>query len=471
VLNLHNACVNREADKVKEYLTRNPSDYYTVNWLRSNCSVLQSTLLGGSLAIIAYLKPRTEELEYMDAEGNTAVHYAARSGAADKTELLRYLSFVAEPAYSRDVNALAGIQKAGTVRPEHAVVLPLSVPAHMLLSTAAGARSVCNGGGGGDGTGGQGQSLDRVMRGLPPEQDMSAAMASRSLALRKALDADGRTALTGLGASHGQVVKAGWLSKRGFTTAAMWRPRWVVLTNETLNYYRTEKDTVPRDSLALGRKDCITVEPSQVRANAFDIIIMSGAASVGKQREQMTMLADSEAEMFAWMHALMAVANNDATPLRLTSVRTISPVISDALFSARNSNFDTPLHALCGSNPAEATAAGLSNKTEAEKMLPAAAAWLINRNCPVNSANLKGKSPLYIAIELGRFHLGLVLLRSGASVPLNCAGKDRFLSFVGDENSEVKVIPALQFLPRPPRLRNLHYFSLEILQHLVGVPS
>ena len=52
------------------------------------------------------------------------------------------------------------------------------------------------------------------------------------------------TATTTLtGATPGAVLKAGWLSKRGFKTQSMWRKRWVVLTTDALNYYHTEKDT------------------------------------------------------------------------------------------------------------------------------------------------------------------------------------------------------------------------------------
>lgn len=181
-----------------------------------------------------------------------------------------------------------------------------------------------------------------------------------------------------------------------------------------------------------------------------------------------SLLADSEKEMTDWINLLTAVAGTDATPLRITQVRTISPVLSDAFFSTRNALFETPLHVLCGLTNAEA---GGTNKSETEKVLPATAAWLIHRGCPVNSANAKGKSALFLAIETGRYHLGLLLLRYGATIPPHCGAKHLFQSFIGDENNPDKVIPALQFLPKPPRLRNFHYLSMEILQHYVGNPS
>jgi hypothetical protein len=191
------------------------------------------------------------------------------------------------------------------------------------------------------------------------------------------------------------------------------------------------------------------------------------------------MLADNEKEMYEWMNLLTAVAGTDATPLRYTSVRTISPVINEAFFSARNNQYESALHALCGVAHSEAgnaatsatsslTGAAAQARVELEKTLPATAAWLIHRGCPVNTYNLKGKSPLFLAIEGGRYHLGLLLLRYGATVPPHCGGKDRFLSFIDNENSPEKVIPALQFQPKPARLRNHHYLSLEILQHYVG---
>ena len=62
----------------------------------------------------------------------------------------------------------------------------------------------------------------------------------------------------------------------------MWRKRWVVLTPEALNYYHTDKDTVPRDSLPLLHKDCITVQESAARPCALDITMAEGVGTAGK---------------------------------------------------------------------------------------------------------------------------------------------------------------------------------------------
>ena len=390
------------------------------------------------------------------------MHYAAKSNAVDKTELLRYLSFIVEPSYARDVNALANIQsssKPSTIRPMHSHVqlpmLPTHFYAHTTTTTTSPSKSSGSGSGGLKSTGTE-MIVDES------KLTTRTIVTAKSLALKKLVEADAKAAIPG--ATPGMVIKQGWLSKRGFKTASIWRKRWVVLTTDTLNYYHTEKDTVPRDSLSLREKDCITAEPSEVRYCALDITMAEGAGSAAKAREKISLLADNEKEMYEWINLLTAVAGTDATPLRYTAVRTISPILSDALFSSRNTNYETPLHMLCGVNTNDSGA----NKAEAEKLLPSTAAWLINRNCPVNSANLKGKSPLFLAIESGRYHLGLLLLRYGATVPPHCASKDRFLSFVGEENSPEKVIAALQFLPKPVRLRNFHYYSIEILQHFIG---
>lgn len=115
-------------------LIKNPEDYYVVNWCRNNCTVLQSAILGGSLQLIQYLKPYPEELHYPDAEGNTAVHYAAKSAAPDRTEILRYFQFVIEPAYLKDiqnVSASKSGQKYATVRPLQSKVQVPTLPSHM----------------------------------------------------------------------------------------------------------------------------------------------------------------------------------------------------------------------------------------------------------------------------------------------------------------------------------------------------
>jgi hypothetical protein len=225
----------------------------------------------------------------------------------------------------------------------------------------------------------------------------------------------------------------------------------------------------------------IQASPHLLHPLTIFFVLSTLLITTGKAREMITMLAENEKEMTEWMNLLTAVAGTDANPLRITAVRTISPVLNEAFFSSRNNQYETALHALCGvshTNDAATTSAvgGAANnaiaaaaaKVELEKTLPATAAWLIHRNCPVNNYNLKGKSPLFIAIENGRFHLGLLLMRYGATVPPHCAGKDRFLAFVEEECSADKVIPALQFQPKPARLRNFHYLGLEILSHYVG---
>jgi len=282
----------------------------------------------------------------------------------------------------------------------------------------------------------------------------------------KSVDADSRQALPG--AAPGSVLKAGWLSKRGTKTQSIWRKRWAILTTDNLSYYHSEKDTVPRDTLPLRHKDCISVKESEARACAFDITMAEGTGTGAKQRELITMLADSEKEMHEWINLLTAVAGTDATPLRMTSVRTITPILSDNMYSAKNALYETPLHFLCASGEHNASN---SNIVESEKTLPATAAWLIHRSCPANLSNLKGKSPLFLALEHNRYHLALLLLRYGATIPPHSTEKDRFLSFVGDDANPDKVISALQFLPRPIRLRNFHYLSIEILQQYVGNPS
>ena len=51
ILALHSACVAGEFAKVKDMLIKHPDDYYVVNWLCSERTVLQSAILGGSLQV------------------------------------------------------------------------------------------------------------------------------------------------------------------------------------------------------------------------------------------------------------------------------------------------------------------------------------------------------------------------------------------------------------------------------------
>lgn len=277
VLALHAACVAGEISKVRDLLIKRPEDYYTVNWLRSNCSVLQSAILGGNLGVIQYLKPRPEELDFQDSDGNVAVHYAAKSLAIDKTEVLRYLSFMIEPAYVKEINNVPvskGGQKYTHIRPLHSKIQTPSLPRHMDPAFQESNSKGSN------------MNMDEVLDEETTTASFSASFSgakttlSASAILKKAVEADSRQALPGV--TPGAVLKAGWLSKRGFKTASMWRKRWVVLTTDALNYYHTDKDTVPRDSLPLRSKDCISVQVSSARPCALDIIMAEGVGTAGK---------------------------------------------------------------------------------------------------------------------------------------------------------------------------------------------
>jgi hypothetical protein len=115
-------------------LIKHPEDYFIVNWCRNNCTVLHSAILGGSLQIIQYMKPYPDELQYTDSEGNTAVHYAAKSAAPDRTEILRYFQFIIEPSYLKEIGnvvATKGGQKYATVRPLQSKIQVPTLPKHM----------------------------------------------------------------------------------------------------------------------------------------------------------------------------------------------------------------------------------------------------------------------------------------------------------------------------------------------------
>lgn len=132
---LHAACAAGEFPKVKDMLIKHPEDYFIVNWCRNNCTVLHSAILGGSLQLIQYMKPYPEELTYPDSEGNTAVHYAAKGAAPDRTEILRYFQFMIEPSYLKEISNVAPSksgQKYATVRPLQGRIQVPTLPKHML---------------------------------------------------------------------------------------------------------------------------------------------------------------------------------------------------------------------------------------------------------------------------------------------------------------------------------------------------
>jgi hypothetical protein len=242
----------------------------------------------------------------------------------------------------------------------------------------------------------------------------------------------------------------------------------VVLTNESLMYFRNNKDKVPRDTISFSTRNDITIERTVGKSTAMDIYTVSNASTM-KNRARISMMAESEAEMMSWMNLLKASAGVESQPLRTSSdVHTVSPTLRHALFGLTNSNKDTVLHLLSRS---------VGGGDQADSLLTAS--WLINNGCPVGTFNHKGLTPLHLAIQSGNNVLATYLAGRGANpntTVSGAVGSRTSVDMAASHEMQLQLKKAYSlfestvgsFLAAPPRLRGFHYLSIIFHRHTIA---
>ena len=416
-------------DAVKALLQAHPEDYWVSDWEHGNRSLLHAALLGGDKRLLHYLRPASVELDFTDRWGNAAIHFLAKGSAAaaasaaatDRLPLMRLLAAIAEPDAdpttvweSGDAKVSTGEGAASASRPQTGEVREPQPPQHILegrpLSTAP-PQGVSD-----DADlvedGGSSAAFSKMQISGPCGVGVGGGVGGR---IRESVfvRTHASDALAVIpGASAGTPLRSGWLSKRG--ESSTWRRRWVVLTGDSLMYFRQPKDRVPRDTLSFVKKNNIHIERSPLKATAIDIYIHD--ASQRKKRSRISLMAEHEQEIQVWMNLLKAVAGVESKPLRSAGdgsrpVRVVNPTICKALVSMQNRQRETALHMLCSLPCHPSGVVGNDSGSEFERQLLSAAAWLINRGCHVDSTTAAGKTALQLCNETGRLSLGMLLER------------------------------------------------------------
>eukprot|EP01033_Poteriospumella_lacustris_P000898 gene899-648_t len=275
---------------------------------------------------------------------------------------------------------------------------------------------------------------------------------------------------------------------------ATWRKRWVVLTTEALMYFRNNKDKVPRDTLTFTHRNDIVIQRAPNKATAIDIFI--NAQSVQKKRDRVSLMAESEQEMQAWMNLLKAAAGVVSQPLRAplppppqsasastakaTTTATaaagdvkpllvLRPTWTSLLLKAVNHQRETPLHLLA---QYEAPPAGSSadDMLDADEVL-VLATWMVSNIAPLNAFNGRGLTPLQVAVQAGHESLATLLAKQGADPNKTMYGTQgsrtsfdlvRTHEFHALLKAASRVFAEREssFLSLPPRLRGFHYLSI-----------
>ena len=201
------------------------------------------------------------------------------------------------------------------------------------------------------------------------------------------------------------TLKSGWLSKRGEGQA--WRKRWVVLTNESLMYFRNPSDKQPRDSLSFKYQNDIQIERAPNMPTALNIHLTH--SSVQKKRSRVSLMADTERELQEWLNLLKAVAGVPSQPLRsgaslAVPLYTVNPAVRSAFFNQKNASGATPLHAL-----AEASAAVSGVEATVEHL--SAAAWLVGGGADVSARDVMDRTALQIVARSATFPASVGIAR------------------------------------------------------------
>jgi len=479
---------------MSEILQTHPEDYFTFrDEQNNNATVLQLAILSGNMLMLYLLNPTKEDLLTKDELGNTAVHYAILSQHKNTLLMIKYFALVNANETEQLLLTLEEVKKNG-LKPRPIVANPLlnmsglgsalpnppTVAKKSSLSLFGGFTSSLTGGR---------SSLSSTT--AAPVETPAPVGAKQEEENADIMDQDI--------ANKQQVVelKSGWMSKRG--ESQIWRKRWVVLTTEALMYFRNNKDKVPRDTLSFARRNEIKIERAPNKPTGIDIYINN--QSVKKKRDRVSLMAESEQEMQAWLNLLKAAAGVEVKPLRSsTSTTTITtaatnnnaaaaadvagkkgggeikpllitkPTANSLLMKVTNNNRETPLHLLCSLSSPTYEADALSTDDILQL-----ATWMVTNLSPMNAFNSKGLTPLQAAIQNGNERFATLLTKFGADPTKTVYGANNTqtsyqlvassasaTSFheLLKQASKIFEQREMSFLPMPPRLRGFHYLSV-----------
>lgn len=457
---LHNAAIAGDLETVRSLLTAHPEDYYLRNEQHQDRTVLHEAAASGHLALVQYLNPSRDDIFAKDRLGNNAVHYALQTGKRVSLDILRYFAVVNASDQESLNGVLAGLQKLGiTPRPAHDS-LPTPPP-------TAPKRAV-----------------DPALVGVRPppapvldEEDAAVLLSS---AVQQSEENAGKSG----------ELKSGWMSKRG--EGSSWRKRWVVLTTDALMYFRNNKDKVPRDTLSFANRNDIIIQRTPDKATAIDIFI--NHQSVKKKRDRVSLMADTEADMQAWMNLLKAAAGVECQPLRCAasgvsglvsaSAHTAKPLVvlrpawTSLLLRSVNNARETPLHLVAQFDVVAAQKSANPDIADPSQQLWTlndtleVASWMVGNLAPLHVFNSRGLTPLQLAVQLGHEALASLLTKHGADpmksmygtagqrTSYDLAAHSQQFHALLQQASKVFAQRNGSFLPMPARLRGFHYFSI-----------
>jgi myosin-5 len=457
-----------ELATVRTLLNAHPEDYYLRDEKENDRSVLQAACVSGNLDLIRYLQPSRDDIFYKDAIGNNAVHHVMYSGKKSILSILRYFAIVNVADTDNLHDVVASLQQMG-IEPRRASALPPVAPAP--TNTRHASPAAC---------------VKEIRPLMPPpapalvEEEAVVSTTTGATTVSSVPHSSGKDHGHTHGAGGSAELKSGWLSKRG--ESQTWRKRWVVLTTEALMYFRNNKDKVPRDTLSFTHQNDIAIQRTPDKATAIDVFI--NTQSLKKKRDRVSLMADTEQEMQAWMNLLKAAAGVQSQPLRAASsahsasagnktngvkpLLVLRPTWTSQLLKSVNNARETPLHILAHHDVSTASAHDDGLSEEDTLIL---ATWMVGNIAPLNVFNGRGLTPLQVAVQSGHQSLATLLTKQGADpskTMYGTSGTRSTYDLVQDVEFQRLLKAATHvfaqrensFLSMPPRLRGFHYFSI-----------
>eukprot|EP01038_Epipyxis_sp_PR26KG_P011898 gene11898-15921_t len=450
IIALHESCMKGDMGAIEAMLSLHPEDYDTKNNQYNQATLLHSAVLSGNIELMKYFNPSKYELCMKDSQGNTPLHYALKSSSTNKLVLIEYILSIVESSGSNNDNNLNSSMEKLHLRPGYDTILP-SIPTRRGSNT---------------------QSM-RIKDNI---QELDDKLFNNLI--KKNVSSNNNTNNNG-----NNVLKSGWLSKRG--ESSIWRKRWVVLTTDSLMYFRNQNDKLPRDSLSFQTKNDIKIQRDMSKLNAIEVLI--NHQSVKKKRSRISLMAESEVEVQAWMNLLKASAGVESKQLRSVAsaepIKVVSPAVRKAAISVSNATKETPLHiiaAIPSNSSINTSNPTIIDISQVDQLLTSS--WLISNGCPVNTFDINGHTPLHVAIIQGNFPLIYHFIRNGANLnaKINDISSEKsgidLLKMNENQSFVEEIINSFHrynssftglFLPPPPTLKGFSYLTLLFHQHYI----
>jgi hypothetical protein len=197
-------------------------------------------------------------------------------------------------------------------------------------------------------------------------------------------------------------LKSGWLKKK--RGGMMWQKRWMVLTEDYIIYYKNPQ-TINNPKFAIPLQGCTIQRLPGSKDPIFELIApnMGEKKSIfgSSTKKSMNFLCESEKDLQEWLLPLKAVAG--VGTFRTTPVHYVNTDLRKLWVTMEDIENEIALHSLMKS-PLLMSSSGKKSSASAPddhfiEDIIAVVAWLIEFGSNINHQNIRGETPLFVAIS------------------------------------------------------------------------